>query len=151
MHRFKIASCWALVVLAAAGTVTAQDEKPLLLQKPAVGGARIAFVYAGDIWTVGRSRRDAVRLTTGPGIETDPVFSPDGEQVAFTGDYDGNVDPRAARDLAKLLGDYIGAVNGTGETFWSGSRSVPPRGTARAGLGAAYEGTEAGAPGRRSC
>ena len=31
-------------------------------------------------------------LTTGVGIETAPVFSPDGQTVAFTGDYDGNTD-----------------------------------------------------------
>ncbi len=34
----------------------------------------------------------AVRLTTGTGIETDPVFSPDGNTIAFTGEYDGNTD-----------------------------------------------------------
>src|SRR2546429_8425259 len=32
------------------------------------------------------------RLTTGAGVETDPMFSPDGTQIAFTGEYDGNVD-----------------------------------------------------------
>src|SRR5215469_15365659 len=31
-------------------------------------------------------------LTRGAGEETDPAFSPDGTQVAFTGEYDGNVD-----------------------------------------------------------
>ena len=35
---------------------------------------------------------DAARLTTGVGIETDPSFSPDGTHVAFTGEYDGNLD-----------------------------------------------------------
>src|ERR1035441_7278446 len=34
---------------------------------------------------------DAKRLTTAPGVETDPVFSPDGSTIAFTGEYDGNV------------------------------------------------------------
>ena len=33
-----------------------------------------------------------MRVTTGVGIETGPVFSPDGSTIAFTGDYDGNVD-----------------------------------------------------------
>ena len=35
---------------------------------------------------------DAVRLTSGTGNETDPAFSPDGTRIAFTGEYDGNVD-----------------------------------------------------------
>jgi tricorn protease len=41
---------------------------------------------------VGREGGEATRLTTGTGAETDPVFSPDGQQIAFTGEYDGNVD-----------------------------------------------------------
>ena len=39
-----------------------------------------------------RAGGDAIRLTTGPGIEARPVFSPDGTKVAFSGEYDGNVD-----------------------------------------------------------
>ena len=31
-------------------------------------------------------------MTTGVGFETYPVFSPDGSRIAFTGQYDGNVD-----------------------------------------------------------
>ena len=34
----------------------------------------------------------ARRLTAGVGLETHPVFSPDGTQVAFAGEYDGNLD-----------------------------------------------------------
>src|SRR6185369_10960725 len=32
------------------------------------------------------------RLTGGTGFETEAVFSPDGRTIAFTGEYDGNVD-----------------------------------------------------------
>ena len=35
---------------------------------------------------------EASRLTTGVGAERSPLFSPDGTTVAFTGEYDGNVD-----------------------------------------------------------
>jgi tricorn protease len=41
---------------------------------------------------VGREGGEARRLTTGIGLETDPVFSPDGSRIAFTGEYDGNFD-----------------------------------------------------------
>jgi len=68
------------------------DEKPLLLQKPAVSAKQVAFVYAGDIWLVDRAGGDARRLTAGVGLESYPVFSPDGEQIAFAGDYEGNLD-----------------------------------------------------------
>ncbi len=70
----------------------AAGEKPLLLQRPAAGRDRIAFVYAGDLWTVGRDGGEAKRLTSGVGLETDPVFSPDGTRIAFTGEYEGNLD-----------------------------------------------------------
>src|SRR5271163_2249463 len=71
--------------------LAAQGGHPLL-QRPAFNGKVIVFSYAGDLWTVERGGGRAVRLTTGTGIETDPVFSPDGSMVAFTGEYDGNTD-----------------------------------------------------------
>jgi tricorn protease len=71
--------------------VTAQASHPLL-QRPAFNGNLIVFSYAGDLWTVDRNGGHASRLTTGTGIETDPVFSPDGTMIAFTGEYDGNTD-----------------------------------------------------------
>src|SRR5579859_6436831 len=66
--------------------------KPHIYQHPALSKDLIAFGYAGDLWTVPRAGGLARRLTTGVGIETDPVFSPDGNTIAFTGDYDGNTD-----------------------------------------------------------
>ena len=66
--------------------------KPHIFQHPALSKDLIAFGYAGDLWTVPREGGVARRLTIGVGIETDPVFSPDGSTIAFTGDYDGNTD-----------------------------------------------------------
>src|SRR3984957_15013352 len=71
--------------------IAAQSSHPLL-QRPAFNGNLVAFSYAGDLWTVDRNGGRAARLTTGTGIETDPVFSPDGSMIAFTGEYDGNTD-----------------------------------------------------------
>lgn len=70
----------------------AQGAKPHIFQRPALSRDLIAFGYAGDLWTVPRIGGRATRLTTGVGIETAPLFSPDGKTIAFTGDYDGNTD-----------------------------------------------------------
>jgi len=63
-----------------------------LYQTPTLSRTSIAFAYAGDLWSVPREGGAARRLTTHAGIESDPHFSPDGSQIAFTGEYDGNTD-----------------------------------------------------------
>jgi tricorn protease len=76
-----------------AGTCVAQPEPgPLLLQQPALGKTQIVFVYAGELWTASRQGGDAIRLTTGVGIQSHPAFSPDGKWIAFSGQYGGNTD-----------------------------------------------------------
>jgi tricorn protease len=82
---------------AAGGRATVADESkksepPLLLHLPAVSASQIAFTYAGDLWIVGREGGDARRLTAGVGLESYPVFSPDGKSIAFAGEYEGNLD-----------------------------------------------------------
>jgi len=77
---------WAVAALAA------DSSNQLLLQQPALSRTQIVFVFAGDLWSVPRDGGTATRLTSGVGIESHPVFSPDGTQIAFTGEYDGNVD-----------------------------------------------------------
>ncbi len=62
------------------------------MRKPALSKTQIVFSYAGDLWRVSRAGGEAIRLTTGPGTETDPTFSPDGSMIAFTGSYAGNQD-----------------------------------------------------------
>jgi tricorn protease len=80
-----------LLVALATPAMLAQDQ-PLLANNPTISRAHIAFVYAGDLWTVPRAGGDAVRLTTGIGTETRPLFSPDGATLAFSAEYDGNTD-----------------------------------------------------------
>lgn len=63
-----------------------------LVQRPTVNRTHIAFVSGGDLWLVARAGGEASRLTAGQGIETDPFFSPDGTQIAFSGQYEGNLD-----------------------------------------------------------
>ncbi len=82
-----------LGLLATVCLALAQNEAPLLLQSPSLSKTQIAFGYAGSVWIVGRDGGDARRLIAGdPGFATGPVFSPDGTQVAFTGNFDGNQD-----------------------------------------------------------
>jgi tricorn protease len=62
------------------------------MRMPDIQGDHIVFVYAGDLWTLPRAGGVAQRLTTHEGQEVFPKLSPDGNAVAFTGEYDGNVD-----------------------------------------------------------
>ena len=80
---------WRLLPLAAllAGGLPAQTK---LLRYPDIHGDRVAFVYAGDLWTASAQGGWAVRLTAHPGLELFPRFSPDGKWIAFTGQYDGD-------------------------------------------------------------
>ena len=81
------------VILAVLGcALAAHATGPLLMQKPTLSKTHIAFAYAGDLWLVARDGGEARLLTSGSGTKSDPVFSPDGSLIAFTGDYDGNVD-----------------------------------------------------------
>ncbi|MEK6322560.1 MAG: PDZ domain-containing protein [Acidobacteriota bacterium] len=79
------------LLLSATSIAWAQDN-PLLMRTPTLSKTHIVFSYAGDLWTVARDGGEASRLTTGVGREFNPLFSPDGQWVAFTGEYDGTVD-----------------------------------------------------------
>ena len=88
MKPAKLVFLWTAslpLAFGAAGTIH-------LLQKPAMNKTHIVFSYAGDLWTVGRQGGVATRLTAGAGSESGAAFSPDGNTLAFSGEYDGNVD-----------------------------------------------------------
>lgn len=63
-----------------------------LLRFPDVSERQITFVYAGDIWLAPKEGGPAQRLSSPRGEESFPRFSPDGTQIAFSGNYDGNTD-----------------------------------------------------------
>src|SRR5206468_7530870 len=77
-----------------------------LLRHPTVSRDSVAFEYAGDLWVVSRSGGPARRLTSTPGAEIDPYFSPDGSQIAYTSTVAGNTDvyvvPAAGGDPKRL-------------------------------------------------
>src|SRR5918993_3918703 len=81
-----------LLLLCAALPAAAQpkpNDLARLLRYPDIRGDQIAFVYAGDIWTVPAAGGTARRLTSHPGLEIFPKFSPDGRFLAFSGEYGG--------------------------------------------------------------
>ncbi|MFO0981526.1 MAG: S41 family peptidase [Planctomycetota bacterium] len=59
---------------------------------PAIHGDTIVFACEGDLWRVSAGAGMATRLTSHDGNEDFPHFSPDGEWLAFSGEYQGNVD-----------------------------------------------------------
>ena len=63
-----------------------------LFRYPDVSNTQIVFTYANDIWVVPKEGGTAIKLSSPPGVEIFPKFSPDGKTVAFSGNYDGNMD-----------------------------------------------------------
>ncbi len=63
-----------------------------LMHQPAIGHENIAFVYANDLWVCKTDGSNPRRLTADKGVESNPVFSPDGDHIAFSAEYDGNTD-----------------------------------------------------------
>jgi len=63
-----------------------------LMHTPSISENHIAFIYAEDLWVADRNGENPVRLTIDEGVESNPVFSPDGSMIAFNAEYDGNTD-----------------------------------------------------------
>ena len=96
-----------------------ETNQTRLLRHPTAANGRIAFVYAGDIWSVENTGGVARRITSAPGEELFPKFSPDGRWIAFTGQYTGS------RQV------YVVAAEGGQPrqlTFYNDAGELPPRG-----------------------
>lgn len=90
MHKaLMLVALFLFGAISTAAQTTKPDEMARLLRFPDIRGDMIAFVYAGDIWTVAASGGGARRLTSHPGLELFPKFSPDGRSIAFSGEYNG--------------------------------------------------------------
>jgi tricorn protease len=77
-------------VLSCACLAAQEAQEGRLLRFPDIYKDKIAFVYGGDLWLASSSGGTARRITSHPGRELFPKFSPDGKWLAFTGQYDGN-------------------------------------------------------------
>jgi hypothetical protein len=71
----RVSASLAMIAVVLSSHVLAPEPKPLF-QKPTLSATQIVFVYAGDLWIVGREGGGAKRLTNGAGVETRPYFSP---------------------------------------------------------------------------
>ncbi len=80
-----------ILFLAASGALSAQNNARLFRQ-PDVSANNIAFVFGDDIWIVPKQGGTATKLSSPDGPELYPRFSPDGQSIAFSGNYDGNLD-----------------------------------------------------------
>ncbi|HNQ15665.1 MAG TPA: hypothetical protein PKM58_08880, partial [Pyrinomonadaceae bacterium] len=81
-----------LIFVVALLAFAASAQSPSIVRQPTMNKTHIVFTYAGDLWRVARSGGSAERLTSSIGTEGSPSYSPDGNWIAFTGEYDGNVD-----------------------------------------------------------
>jgi tricorn protease len=81
----------ALLACIAGGQAMAQIDAGLF-RYPDVSQTQIAFSYANDIWVVPKEGGTATKLISPAGVEIFPKFSQDGSQLAFTANYDGNLD-----------------------------------------------------------
>ena len=79
-------------IAALAPCAKSASEEARLLRFPTVGGDKIVFSYAGDLYSVDIDGGQAVKLTSHIGYECFPKISPDGKTIAFTGQYDGNTE-----------------------------------------------------------
>ncbi len=82
----------ALIAFTGFGSTYGLAEEARLLRFPTINGDQIVFTYAGDLYTVSAKGGTARRLTSSPGFEMFPKFSPDGKTIAFTAQYDGNTE-----------------------------------------------------------
>lgn len=57
---------------------------------PAIHNQTVAFTAEGDLWKFDMATGQSQRLTTHHGVESEPVFSPDGLRIVFTGELEGS-------------------------------------------------------------
>jgi len=125
-------SFYSISFLLATLFVNAQGTQ--LLRQPSISDTEIVFVYANDLWKTSLSGGEAIRLTSNEGYESNPHFSEDGKTIAFTGEYDGNIDvyiiPATGGEPKRLTyhpsADYVEGWTPDGEVLFRSGRESKP-------------------------
>jgi tricorn protease len=86
----KCAAAALIIALSWVGLARSADR--LLLRFPTMSKTLIVFEYGGELWSVPRDGGQAHVLASGMDMLTQPIFSPDGSMVAFTGTFQKNTD-----------------------------------------------------------
>jgi len=81
-----------LSLLCSQGILGIDTKDTRMLSQPAISSEQIAFIYAEDLWAANLDGTQPRRITINEGIESNPVFSPDGKLISFSAQYDGNTD-----------------------------------------------------------
>lgn len=127
MNRFLL----GLLALFCIST-TAQNTK--LLRQPTLHNNDVVFVYANDLWKASVNGGTAIRLTSDDGYESNPHFSNDGQWIAFTAQYDGNIDvfviPSNGGEPQRLTyhptGDFVQGWTPDGKVLFRSGREGRP-------------------------
>ena len=144
-RQLNFSRTFTLLLVFAMTVVTVRAQTPdgptRLLRTPTVSATHIAFAYANNIWSVPRAGGAARRLTSFPGQTLNPHYSPDGNWIAFSGEYAGNVDAYVVSseggEPRRLTwhpgGDLVQGWTPDGKSilFSSGRASWAPGGTPR--------------------
>lgn len=128
MPRFRLAAIAAVLCATSAWAGTSG-----FYRQPALHGDQVYLVAEGDLWHVGTQGGEAQRLTTHNGQETQPAVSPDGQWLAFTGQYDGGTEiylmPVAGGPPKRLTweggGMRVWGFTAAGEVLYTGLDSRP--------------------------
>ena len=91
MHK-NFVRCFFIGIAMWMSTQDAFTQEARLLRFPTISNGKIVFSYAGDLYTVSESGGTARKLTNHVGQEIFARLSPDGSQLAFSGQYDGNTE-----------------------------------------------------------
>jgi tricorn protease len=120
---------WLFPLITEARALDTADAR--FLSTPAITEGKIAFAYADNIWVADADGRHPQRITSHPGEEQHPYFSPDGKHIAFTASYDGNVDvyviPTEGGEPTRLTwhpgDDIVRGFTPEGKVLFTSSRS----------------------------